>query len=103
MPSKRPDSGRPALSKPTTAVACTAPGCQRQAVARGLCMLHYKRARAGQRPSLTAAQLDGACARVAAGVSKAVVARDLGVHHSTLYRALTRQRGRATSEETVVS
>ena len=47
MPSKRPDSGRPALNKPTTA-ACTAPGCERQAVARGLCMLHYKRARAGR-------------------------------------------------------
>lgn len=57
----------------------------------------------GRRPSLTTAQLDGARARVAAGVPKAVVARDLGVHRSTLHRALTRQRGRVTSERMVVS
>lgn len=57
----------------------------------------------GRRPSLTTAQLDDAQARVATGVPKTVVARELGVHRSTLHRALTRQRGRATSERTVVS
>mgnify|MGYP000124004124 FL=1 len=28
--------------------ACIAPGCERSAIARGLCMLHYKRVRAGR-------------------------------------------------------
>lgn len=75
----------------------------RERQADGIAAAKARGAYKGRRPALTATQLDGACARVAAGVSKAVVARDLGVHRSTLYRALTRQRGRATSEETVVS
>ena len=75
----------------------------RERQADGIAAAKARGAYKGGRPALTATQLDGACARVAAGVPKAVVARDLGVHRSTLYRALTRQRGRATSERTVVS
>ena len=75
----------------------------RERQADGIAAAKARGAYKGRRPALTATQLDGACARVAAGGPKAVVARDLGVHRSTLDRALTRHRGRATSERTVVS
>ena len=75
----------------------------RERQAAGIAAARARGAYRGRRPALTAAQLDGARARVAAGVPKAVIARDLGVHRSTLHRALARQRGRATSEGTVAS
>ncbi|WP_205635464.1 helix-turn-helix domain-containing protein [Actinomyces gaoshouyii] len=45
----------------------------------------------GRARALSEADIERARARVAAGVPKAHVARDLGVHRSTLHRALSRQ------------
>jgi DNA invertase Pin-like site-specific DNA recombinase len=51
----------------------------------------------GRKPALTSEQVEAARSRIAQGVSKAAVARDLGVARQTLYAALEgAQRGAAS-------
>lgn len=57
---------------------------QREGIAKAKAAGKYK----GRQPSLTAAQVEEAKERVALGVPKAQVARDLGVSRQTLYRGL---------------
>ena len=56
--------------------------------AEGISAVKARGAYQGRQPKLDAEQIEHALQRIAAGVPKAVVARDLGVDRSTLYRAL---------------
>ena len=60
----------------------------RERQAAGIAAAKKRGAYKGRKPSLTPAQVAEARARIAAGVPKAAIARDLGVSRSTLYRAL---------------
>ena len=51
----------------------------------------------GRAWALTADQVSTARERIASGISKARVAADLGVDHSTLYRALSPSAGQQAS------
>lgn len=55
----------------------------------------------GRAPKLTAEQLNTAQEKIAAGVSKARVARDLAVDRSTLHRALERSQASHKSDASV--
>lgn len=63
----------------------------RERQAEGIAAARARGAYRGRARALTDADLERARGRLAAGVPKAVVARDLGVHRSTLHRALSRQ------------
>ncbi|WP_159626736.1 recombinase family protein [Actinomyces sp. zg296] len=63
----------------------------RERQAEGIAAAKARGAYTGRTRSLTDADVERARARLAAGVPKAVIARDLGVHRSTLHRALNRQ------------
>ena len=62
----------------------------RERQAEGIAAAKARGVYQGRRPRLGVEQIEHALQRIAAGVPKAVVARDLGVDRSTLYRALSR-------------
>lgn len=62
----------------------------RERQAEGIAAAKKRGAYTGRARALSDADVERARARVAAGVPKAAVARDLGVHRSTLHRALSR-------------
>lgn len=62
----------------------------RERQAEGIAAAKARGVYQGRRPKLGVEQIEHALQRIAAGVPKAVVARDLGVDRSTLYRALSR-------------
>ncbi|ARD42475.1 recombinase family protein [Actinomyces gaoshouyii] len=63
----------------------------RERQAEGIAAAKRRGAYTGRARALSEADIPRARARVAAGMPKAVVARDLGVHRSTLHRALNQQ------------
>lgn len=62
----------------------------RERQAEGIAAAKARGVYQGRRPRLGVELIEHALQRIAAGVPKAVVARDLGVDRSTLYRALSR-------------
>lgn len=67
--------------------------------AEGIAAAKARGAYKGRKPALTTAQLDDARARIASGVPKAAIARDLGVSRSTLYRALDNPARRSSHHQ----
>ena len=64
----------------------------RERQAEGIAIAKAKGKYKGRKRVLTAEQIDKARARIEAGEGPSVIARDLGVGRSTLYRALQRQK-----------